>query len=259
MGQMEKSPPRVRGYTEHSVKIFIAASLGLFLAFLVTLHLDADILQTRGSVESFRDLIPSPALIVNLVKDSGTDCYRSTDSDAKVKSNHVSSSMPCDANPIIGDWPNIGHWAWCVEKKIPLLGHLSPLIASADVAWHLLFGPSATMTLIGVAQILIGFLLAGLISEQFDWAEHWLALWFTFGTLVLGALATWGTLYLADVMLAVVQIFVSGPYARAVAFVSSYGVTSTFLIILWEKAKDPVVDAVADTLAKKVVRRIWRN
>lgn len=202
-------------------------------------------METLDKVRGF-----TPLTIGHLLSDAMSDCVPNPD-----PSDLLHYRPKCKAEPIVGDWPHVGHWVTGVSGVTHGWG--APVVAALDVGWHLIFAGDALTAAVGVAQILLGLGISAAIAQRVDGLnDYWLALFIIIGALVFGAFATWIIMNLVALVYDALSTFVPDWRVRlglAVLAVLTAACKSSVLAL-----KSLLIDQSADTLADKAAGLIQR-
>ena len=227
---------RLHGLLQGANKCFIVASGVALLGYVLT----PQTLETLGKLRQF-----SPVTVVKLLNDSLVDCLPNS------SSNRLETRPQCEAQPILGEWPNVGHWA------APLSWPVNLFVAALDVAWHLIFTRQVVPAFVSVIQILLGFGISALIAQRMqNWNDYWLTILLAIGTPIIGAAAVWIILNMIGILYEGLSSLIPDFGARAVIVIA--GVLGAECKVFALALKRFVVDRPADTLADRATKLIQR-
>jgi hypothetical protein len=156
------------------------AVLGVALQYLLA----PDTVTMLGKLRQF-----TPLTMIDLLDDSEVECG------PNAMANPLSSGVKCKTQPLVGDWPTVGHWAARVPWPATLVA--GPL----DVVWHLFFTRQVIPALLAATQIVFGFGISALILQKArGLPTFWVSALLLIGTLIFGATATWLVLNLVPIL-----------------------------------------------------------
>ncbi len=234
-------PPGLAGRLKGYFSCFITAALVAVCIVALDYVLNP---QTRHDLGELRQF--TPALTIALLKDAGTDCVPKA-----AAKNLMESREACRSHPILGDWPQVGHWAARIPAPFKLFW------AAFDVSLHLIFTRHLVPAAVGVSQLLLGFGISLLIAQMIGrWNDYWLAVFLILGTLIIGAAATCIVLNIAAALYhALTHLIPNWPTNVAVTLTAILGVECKSFGAM---VKRLVVDRPADSLASRATKSIER-
>ncbi len=185
--------------------------------------------ETLGQLDQLRHF--TPLTMVDLLRDSLIDCAYDQPNNPL--------SFPCYTQPILADWPRVGHWA----ASVPFL---APVVAPFDVVWHLLFTRQVIPALLIATQIVLGLGISALILQRVrHLPDYWAAALLLSGTLFFGATATWMIMNAIPVLYSGLIFVVPGLPTAAVAAIQGalvaqcliFGAALKLFVVDWPTKK----------------------
>jgi hypothetical protein len=212
------------------------AVLGVVLQYLLA----PDTVAMLGKLRQF-----TPLTMIGLLHDSQVECG------PNAMANPLSPGVKCETQPLVGDWPTVGHWAARVPWPATLFA--GPL----DVVWHLFFTRQVIPALLTATQIVFGFGISALILQKArGLPDFWVVALLLFGTLIFGATATWLVLNLVPILYSGLLFALPGVKKAAVAAITTALLAQCAISGLGLRYL--VADRPADTIADKAIKLFRR-
>ncbi|HLN40527.1 MAG TPA: hypothetical protein VK337_22295 [Xanthobacteraceae bacterium] len=212
------------------------AVLGVALQYLLA----PDTVAMLGKLRQF-----TPLTMIGLLHDSQVECGQNA------MASLISSEMKCETQPLVGDWPTVGHWAARVPWPATLFA--GPL----DVVWHLFFTRQVIPALLAATQIVFGFGVSALILQKArDLPAIWVVVLLGIGTLIFGATATWLVLNLVPILYGGLLFVLPGVKKAAVAAITAALLAQCAIFGLGLRYL--VADRPADTIADRAIKLFRR-
>ncbi len=269
----DEHPARTRLHSmiRHTIVLYVLCAIATLVGHFTSME------RAGNKLEQLKSF--TPVYMIDLVRDALTDCVQAPPDAQQERAREPASGLsetrrapplslerspilqeprpPCRVKPIRGDWPSVGHWAARLQNAGYWLGPFGLLVASADVAVHLLLAGSPVETLVAWTQLLIGFGVSIAIAQRLGtWLnDFWTAVFLACGTLFFGATTVWITVWIASVLFGVVQHFLPGPASSTiVAVATALAGQMCVLKVLFDYKKQEAVNSFADKAATFIIR-----
>jgi hypothetical protein len=212
------------------------AVLGVALQYLLA----PDTVTMLGKLRQF-----TPLTMIDLLNDAKAECG------PNAAANLLSPGVKCKTQPLVGDWPTVGHWAARVPWPV------STFAGPFDVVWHLFFTRQVIPALLAATQIVFGFGISALILQKArDFPAFWVAVLLLFGTLIFGATATWLVLNLVPILYSGLLFVLPDVTTRVVGAIQIALLAQCAIFGLGLRYL--VADRPADTIAGKAIKLFRR-